>query len=596
MRDDQDSSDGQMPEESGPAPSGTGADEPQLGHGEAEPAQPGASIQPAHPQAADDEPRRGEPVPGYGQPGPSYGEPGGPGYIQPGFAQPGYGQPGYGHTTPLGPAGGYGPGGYGPGGYGPGGYGPSDYGPGGYGPSGYGPSSYGQVGYGQGTHGPGGHWQGGGYYPLPGTRARRRRTLLTYLTVAVVAAAAGAGLTGYALSGGNQPRSSANGAPSGGPGGNTGRFPGGFPSGSSHRGVSSSTQRAVVGAVRPGLVEISSNLAYQGSQAAATGMVISKNGLVLTNNHVITDTTQLSAKVVVTGKQFTANWLGYDSADDVAVIKLVGAHNLRTVPLGNSGRVRVGDHVIAIGNAYGAGRFPPVVGAITGVNRTITASDSGAATKETLHGMLQTNAGIVQGDSGGPLANTAGQVIGMNTAAATGSFGSSAQNVGFAIPINKALRIAQQIIHGKSSPSVQIGSTGFLGVLVPAGQASQVKSPQEQRDRQLKQDQGKAGFPVQPSAPVCLQNSQSAGVPAHVAPVPAGALIIGELCDTPADKAGIIAGDVITSVGGQPISSPKQLTGVMLHFKPGMSVKVTWVDVKGQTHKGNLELKQAPPR
>jgi S1-C subfamily serine protease len=409
-----------------------------------------------------------------------------------------------------------------------------------------------------------------------------------------VAAAAGAGLTGYAISG-NQSRS-ANGAPSGGSGGNIGGFPGGFPSGNSHRGVSSETGRAVVSAVKPGLVEISSNLRYQGSQAAATGMVISKNGLVLTNNHVITDTTQLNAKVVATGKQFTAKWLGYDSADDVAVLKLVGAHNLRVVPLGNSTSVRIGDHVIAMGNAYGAGRFPAVAGTITGLHRTITASDSGAATKETLHGMLQTNAGIVQGDSGGPLANTAGRVIGMNTAAATGSFGSSTQNVGFAIPINKALRIAHQIIRGKSSPSVQIGSTGFLGVLVPAGQASKVNSPQEQRDRQFKQDQGSAGFPVQPSAPVCLQNSQSAGVPAHVAPVAAGALIIGELCGTPADKAGIIAGDVITSVGGKRISSPKQLTGVMLGFTPGMSVKVTWVDVKGQTHKDSLDLSQAPPR
>jgi len=360
--------------------------------------------------------------------------------------------------------------------------------------------------------------------------------------------------------------------------------------------VSGSTERAVVGAVRPGLVDISSNLGYQGSQAAATGMVISSDGLVLTNNHVITDTTQLYARVLATGKQFKAKWLGYDSADDVAVIKLVGAHNLRTVPLGNSSTVKLGDKVIGIGNAYGAGRFTPEIGSITGTNRTITASDSGAATKETLHGMLQTNAGIVQGDSGGPLASTAGKVIGMNTAAATGSFGDSTQNVGFAIPINKALRIARQIISGKPGPSVQIGSTGFLGVLVPAGQASLATSPQQQRERQLKQDQGSAGFPVQPSAPVCLQNQEGAGVPAHVAPTSSGALIIGELCNTPADVAGIIAGDVITSVGGHQITSPKQLTGVMLKFKPGMAVKVTWVDVNGQQHTHSLNLVQAPPR
>jgi S1-C subfamily serine protease len=412
----------------------------------------------------------------------------------------------------------------------------------------------------------------------------------------VVAAAVGAGLTGYALSSNQNSPASAGGQPRGGAG-NPGNFPG-FPSGgnSARHAVNSASERAAVQAVRPGLVDISSNLGYQGSQAAATGMVISSDGLVLTNNHVITDTTQLYATVLASGKKYKANWLGYDSADDVAVIRLVGAHNLRTVPLGDSTTVGLGDKVIAIGNAYGAGRFPALVGRITGMNRTITASDSGAATKETLHGMLQTNAGIVQGDSGGPLANISGKVIGMNTAAATGSFGDSTQNVGFAIPINKALHIARQIISGKPSPQIQIGSTGFLGVLVPAGQASMVTNPAEQRQRQLKQDRGSAGFPVQPSAPVCLQNQEGAGVPAHVAPVSSGALIIGELCRTPADKAGIIAGDVITSVGGHKISSPKQLTGVMLQFKPGEAVKVTWVDVHGQTHSGPLKLVQAPPR
>lgn len=550
MQDDQGSSEGQIPEHSGPAAGGASADETQPGASDAHPATPGDSL-PIQPPT--------QPMPDS---------------RQPYFGQPGHGP--WGLSDPGGEPGaqGYGGPGYGQGGYGQGGF------------------DYGEPGYGyQTTFGPPRSPGGYGYYPQPGTRARRRRALLTYLAVAVVAAAAGAGLTGYAVSATQSP--SANGAPSSG----SDQVPGiGLPSGNSHRGISSSTERAVVQAVRPGVVDISSNLGYQGSQAAATGMIIRPDGLVLTNNHVITDTTQLYARVVSTGQQFKAKWLGYDSSDDVAVIKLIGAHNLRTVPLGNSDNVRLGDHVIAIGNAYGAGRFAPVVGTITGKDRTITASDSGAATKETLHGMLQTNAGIVQGDSGGPLADTKGRVIGMNTAAATGSFANPAQNVGFAIPINKALRIAHQIIAGKSSPSVQIGSTGFLGVLVPAGQASQAKNPQQQRDLQLHQDQGSAGFPVQPSAPVCLQNSESAGVPAHVAPVAAGALIIGELCGTPADRAGIVAGDVITSVSGHSITSPKQLTSVMVNLKPGMRVKVTWVDVSGKTHTGNLDLKQAPPR
>src|SRR5262249_59179455 len=104
-----------------------------------------------------------------------------------------------------------------------------------------------------------------------------------------------------------------------------------------------------------------------------------------------------------------------------------------------------------------------------------------------LHGMLQTNAGIVQGDSGGPLASMSGKVIAMNTAAATGSFGDSTQNVGFAIPINKALDIARQIIKGQSSPDIQIGSTGFLGVLVPAGAPGTATTREHEPQRPLRE-------------------------------------------------------------------------------------------------------------
>jgi S1-C subfamily serine protease len=630
MQDDQGSSEGQIPEESG-----SGADGADSGHGTGDQASPGptnaASAGPgdADHGSADAGQPAADPADG-GSPGPFPARPGqagadvagrdlpGPGQPRPFYGTRGYPAPGYG---PPGSGAGYGPPASDPGygrsgpGYGSGqpgqGYGQSDpsfdqpapgylMSAGGYGgppDPGHGArgsgQDYGQPGYGYTTPRgyPGGYGQSGGYYPAPGTRARRRRTLLTYVTVAVVAAALGAGVTGLAIN-----TSPAGGSPSGGQRANPGPN-GGLPGdGTSGAKISGATKRAVVNAVKPGLVDISSNLQYQGSQAAATGMVISSDGLVLTNNHVITGTTQLSANVLTTHRRYAAKWLGYDATDDVAVIKLIGARNLKTVPLGNSDTVGLGDRVIAIGNAYGAGRLPAVVGKITGKNRTITASDSGAATKETLHGMLQTNAGIVQGDSGGPLASTSGRVIGMDTAAATGSFGSTTQNVGFAIPINKALRIARQIISGKPGPNVQIGSTGFMGVLVPAGQASTATSPVEQRNRQLKQDQGASGFPAQPSAPFCLQNQESAGVPSRVAPVASGALIIGELCSTPAQRAGIIAGDVITSVGGQKIDSPKQLTGVMMGFKPGSWVNVTWVDVNGQQHTGKLRLVQAPPR
>ncbi len=515
--------------------------QPSFGHWSFATDQPGQPSEPGQP---------GDPATGE----PAYAPPGGPGYGQPPYGQPPYGQPPFGHpglsqTAPFGHAG-----------------------------------AYGQP----------------GYLPAPSTAARRRRSFLTYLIVAIVAAAAGAGLTAYFVGNGGSSNASSPqaGGGNGGTGGNNGGFPNipGLPSGNSGgnsgTGVSDATQRAVIKAVRPGLVDISSNLQYQGSQAAATGMVISSNGLVLTNNHVIADTTQLYATVVATHQRFTARWLGYDASDDVAVIKLIGAHNLRTVPLGDSSKVKVGDGVVAMGNADGAGGVTPAAGTITGLNRTIRASDSGQATTETLRGMLQTNAGIVQGDSGGALADTAGRVIGMNTAAATGI---GSPNVGFAIPINKALAIASKIIHGQSSNKIQIGSTGFMGVLVPAGQASLASNPQVQRQRQLQQDESNSSFPVNPATPECLPNDLTAGVPGNVAPVSSGALIIGELCGTPANRAGIVPGDVITTVGQHKVTSPAQLTKVMLTFKPGDTVQVTWVDVHGQTHRSALTLIQAPP-
>jgi S1-C subfamily serine protease len=603
MQDDQGNGSGQRPEEPGPIPGGAGPDD----NASHEPDQPTAAApwfgsagtagesedlqsQDLHPSAPDQGSSYSQANYG-GQPAfeqPAFGQ---PAFGQPAFGQPAFGQPTFGQQPTQGQPG-YGQGqpGFPPPPGQPGfSAGQPAYPP--PGQPGYGGQAFNQTapfGYG------GAYGQPGGYLPPPASAARRRHSLLTYLIVAVVAAAAGAGLTAY-FAGTN---STANTTPqaNGGTGGN-GNVPV-FPlpntntGGNAGSAVRTAVERAVVNAVRPGLVDISSNLQYQGSQAAATGMVISSNGLVLTNNHVITDTTQLYA-TTASGTRYPARWLGYDSTDDVAVIKLIGARNLRTVPLGNSSMIKVGDGVVAMGNAEGAGGITPAAGTITGLDKTITASDSGEATSETLHDMLQTNAGIVQGDSGGALASTSGRVIGMNTAAATGSYGE--QNVGFAIPIDRALAIADKIIHGQASSTIQIGSTGFMGVLVPAGQASQVSDPSQQRARQLQQDQSDSGYPIPPASPACLANDLTAGVPAQVAPVSTGALIIGELCNTPAAKAGIVPGDVITAVGSSKVSSPEELTKVMLGFKPGDKVEITWADIHGQTHRTTMVLIEAPP-
>jgi S1-C subfamily serine protease len=266
------------------------------------------------------------------------------------------------------------------------------------------------------------------------------------------------------------------------------------------------------------------------------------------------------------------------------------------VPLGNSSSVNVGDGVVALGNAGGTGSTETVTGTITGLNQTITASDDGSGTSERLTNMLRTNADIVPGDSGGPLVSTDGKVIGMDTAAATGSFGVGQQDVGFAIPINRALHIANQIVSGKGSPTIQIGSEGFLGVLVPAKKASTVASPSQQRSLQIQEDQTPGGTGVPKASAACVPNSLEAGIPTRVAPASSGTLVLGELCGTAAAKAGVIAGDVITQVNGQTVTTPNSLTGIMSRFRPGSHVKLTIISVAtGQKEIRTLILGAKPP-
>ncbi|HEY2553464.1 MAG TPA: S1C family serine protease [Streptosporangiaceae bacterium] len=545
------------------------------------PPQPGGPPPATQPQP--DSSGSGSCPPGYGQGG--YQQPGaGQGsYGQPVFRQAGYGEPGV--TSGQGQQGGYGQPGYGQPGYGQPGYGQPGYGQGGYG----------QPGYGQ--PGPYGHPTDiiqGGQPP----RQSRARGLIAYVVVAALAAGAGAGIVTVLHHNGSGTRTGASapvnpgqGAPRGN--GNGGQFPGLGGNSGSGANISNATQQTVVNAVTPGLVDITSKLKYEGGSAAATGMVISRSGLVLTNNHVIDGSTSLTATLVNTRQHFSAKWLGFDKTDDIAVLQLRGASDLKTVPLGDSGSVKIGDQVIALGNADGQGGAPSVTGRITGVNRTITAGDQGAGTSERLTNMLETNARIVPGDSGGPLASTAGRVIGMDTAAATGSLG-NAQPSGFAIPISRALDIARQIIAGQASTNVQISPTGFMGVLVPSGKAGAASSPSSQRQLQLGEDRQTPSDEA-PNTPACVPNDQQSSVPRNIAPASAGALILGDLCETPAAQAGITAGSVITAVDGQKVTSPNSLNDVMQAFRPGKSVPITWTDVNGKSHTASLVLLEHPP-
>ena len=474
-----------------------------------------------------------------------------PGYGQPGYGQPGYGQPGHSQpTAAFGQAaasGGYDQ----PGGYGPPGYGQQ----GGYGQSGYGGDPWGTPPGGSGSG-----WGSGDVigYGGPGQEPPHRRRggrALVYVVVAALAAGAGAGavvaLNHNSGSPGNTISSQQIPSPNRNASGNT---------------TTNINEQSVTNKVQPGMVDINSTLKYEDGAAAGTGMVLSSNGVVLTNNHVVEGSTHLTATTVVGGKKYQASVIGVDPTDDVALIKLQGASGLKTVQVGDSSKVSLGTGVVAIGNAGGRGGSPTVTtGTITALGRTINASDSGSgANTETLHNMLQTNAPIAEGDSGGALANGAGQVIGMNTAANSQSLGGAGTSQGFAIPINRALSIARKIAAGNASGQILIGPKGFMGV----------------------------GVDAVSDANACLaQSGVGAG---YQVPAQSGALVCNVYPGTPAYQAGVRAGDVITGVSGQSVTTANGLTSVMLKYKPGATVSLTWVDSGKQSHTSSLKLISGP--
>jgi S1-C subfamily serine protease len=255
------------------------------------------------------------------------------------------------------------------------------------------------------------------------------------------------------------------------------------------------------------------------------------------------------------------------------------------VPIGNSSSARIGKTVVAMGNAEGRGTITATPGHVTGLDQTITASDKGGSTtSEVLHGMIQTSADIVPGDSGGPLASSAG-VIGMDTAG--NNPGYQQASTGFAIPINTALSVARQIAAGHASSAITIGYPPFMGILIGAGSA---KSPQAQEQQQ---GQGATGSG---NTPACSTSNADLTVPSAIAPVSSGALIDGTICGSPAAKAGMTGGAVITAVNGQPVGSPDDLASILSRFHPGDTISVTWVSPSGQRTTSSLHLTAGPPQ
>lgn len=304
---------------------------------------------------------------------------------------------------------------------------------------------------------------------------------------------------------------------------------------------------AMVGQVGPSVVDINTQMGYQSATGAGTGIVIDPNGVVLTNNHVVSGATNITAVAISNNQTYDVDVIGFDRSHDIAVVQLRGANGLVTANIGSSGGVAVGDPVIALGNAGGQGGTPSAVpGNISALNQTVSASDELTGSTETLTDLIKASTPIRPGDSGGPLVNAAGQVIGVNTAASQNyQIPQQGGGDGFAIPIGQAMSIAGQIRSGAASNTVHIGPTAFLGVGV-------------------------------------VDNNGT------------GAKVVQILQDTPAAEAGIANEDVITAVDGNPVDSPTALTNLLDQHHPGDTIEVTWHGLMSGDHTAKVALGSGP--
>ncbi len=341
------------------------------------------------------------------------------------------------------------------------------------------------------------------------------------------------------------------------------------PSGSGSINVASIAAR-----VEPATVDITAN--GPDGEDEGTGMILTASGTVLTNNHVVDGSTTLRAQVDGSGTSYTASVVGTDPTDDVALLQLHGGSVFKTVTIGDSSSIKVGDQVVAIGNALALpGQETVTSGIISATKRSITVSDPSTGLSENLSNLFQTSAAINPGNSGGPLVDSDGHVIAMNTAvAASSGSGQGASNVGFAIPINKAMVIASLIYGGKPSAVIEIGPHAIMGVEVTSVPCAE----------------GQDGCTGLGSTSTIFGTTPST----YHAPTSNGAVILAVVSGAPAQKAGLAAGDVIVSVDGHSITSPIMLTTQMNLHKVGQKVTVDWLAVNGQRHSSSLTLIQGP--
>ena len=304
--------------------------------------------------------------------------------------------------------------------------------------------------------------------------------------------------------------------------------------------------------VSPSIVSIvtqTQTQSYYGTssgEAAGTGIIVSKDGYVMTNNHVIEDATNVSI-VDSTGESYSdVTIIGRDPLNDVAFLKISSSKEFSPVTLGNSSTIRTGQQVVAIGNALGQYSNTVTSGIISGTGRSVTASSGTGTSTESLTDLIQTDASINSGNSGGPLVNMSGQVIGINTAIAE-----DANGIGFSIPINSTKGILAGVLE---SGKIQRAYLGVSYITVTPDVAKQYN------------------LSVSTGAYVYGSGSTNAVVSGG-----------------PADKAGIKNGDVITKVNDETVGTQGALSTILGEYRPGDKVTRTYLrDGKEQTASATL--------
>jgi S1-C subfamily serine protease len=312
---------------------------------------------------------------------------------------------------------------------------------------------------------------------------------------------------------------------------------------------------SIESSVDPAVAVINTTLAGGQGEAAGTGMVIGSSGEILTNNHVIESSSSVRVQIGGKGRDYPASVLGYNVAEDVALLKIDGVSGLDTVKTDDN--VSVGEPIVALGNAGGRGGTPDASpGAVRGVGQTIQVADTGGS--QTLRNLIRIDASLEPGDSGGPLVDSDGQVVGMNTAASNGGGFRlrTRSSEGYAVPIKTAMAVANQIRSGEGSGDTHVGQRGFLGVSI----------------RTIGEGSSRGGG-----------SSRS------------NALVEGVQSNSPADHAGIQEGDTIVSLGGKSVSSIDDLTSALAPHHPRDKVDIAWVDQSGDRHSAQLTLTSGPP-